>query len=145
MGEVFHSRSQVMPVVTGRLVDYLRIAPLHVGGITEARKMAALAEMHGVRTAFHGAADNGVIGQAAAVHLDVAIPNFGVQEWIDFVERPQTSEVLPTPCRVEDGYAVPNEAPGLGVDIDEKAAAKYPYEPAYMPLVRRADGTMFVY
>jgi mannonate dehydratase len=145
MGEVFHSRSQAMPLITGQLIDYIRVAPLHVGGLTEARKIAALAEFHQVKTAFHGAHDLGVIGQAAAVHLDLAIPNFGVQEWADFHAMEQICEVLPTPCRVEDGYAVPNELPGLGVDIDESAAAKYPYRPAYMPLVRREDGTMFVY
>ena len=127
------------------MIDYIRIAPVHVGGLTEACKIVAAAEFHQVRTAFHGAYDLGVIGQAAAVHLDLAIPNFGVQEWMDFHARPAICEVLPTPCRVEDGYANPNESPGLGVDIDEAAAARYPYRPAYMPHVRRQDGTMFVY
>ena len=145
MGEVFWSRSQCLPLVTGQLIDYLRIAPMHVGGLTEARKLCALAEMYQVRTAFHGAMDLGVIGQAAAVHLDMAIPNFGVQEWTDFEPLAQVREVVGPPCRVVDGYALPNEAPGLGVDINEAAAAKYPYQPAYMPLVRRADGSMFVY
>ncbi len=145
MGEVFHGRGQVMPLVAERLIDFIRIAPLHVGGLTEARKIAAFAEFHHVRTAFHGAADLGVIGQAAAVHLDLAIPNFGVQEWTDFTRRPEICEVVGPPCRLEDGYANPSDAPGLGVDIDERQAARHPYNPAYMPLVRRADGTMFVY
>jgi len=145
MGELFHSRYQALPLLTQQWIDYIRIAPLHVGGLTEARKIAAIAEAYQVKTAFHGAMDMGVIGQAAAVHLDVAIPNFGVQEWTDFLAYEQVCEVLPTPCRLEDGYAVPNESPGLGVDVDENAAAKYPYKPAYMPLVRREDGSMFVY
>jgi mannonate dehydratase len=145
MGEVFHSRAQALPLIREQLIDYIRVAPLHVGGVTEARKIAALAEFYQVRTAFHGPHDVGVIGQAAAVHLDLAIPNFGVQEWADFHQMPAVCEVLPTPCRVEDGYAMPNELPGLGIDINEAAAAKYPYKPAYMPLVRREDGTMFVY
>jgi len=145
MGELFCSRGQAVPLIGGRLIDYIRIAPVHVGGLTEARKIAAFAEMHHVRTAFHGAADLGVVGQAAAVHLDLAIPNFGVQEWIDFEARPQTREVVGPPCRLEDGYANPGEGPGLGVDIDEAAAAKHPYSSAYMPLVRRDDGTMFVF
>lgn len=145
MGELFHSRGQVLPLITNQWIDFIRIAPLHVGGLTEARKIAAIAEAYQVRTAFHGAADLGVIGQAAAVHLDVAIPNFGVQEWTDFQRMPQVCEVLPTPCRVEDGYALPGERPGLGIDINEAEAAKYPYKPAYMPVVRREDGSMFVY
>ncbi len=145
MGELFNSRSQAMPLIAGRLIDYIRIAPLHVGGLTEARKIASLAEFHEVKTAFHGAHDLGVIGQAAAVHLDLAIPNFGVQEWVDFHAMEQVCEVLPAPCRVEDGYALPNELPGLGIEIDEAAAARFPYKPAYMPLIRRQDGTMFVY
>ncbi len=145
MGEVFNARGQVKALITEQLIDFIRIAPLHVGGLTEARKIASLAEFFQVRTAFHGAADVGVIGQAAAVHLDVAIPNFGVQEWTDFHRSEQICEVLPTPCEIADGYANPRETPGLGVDINEAAAAKYPYRPAYMPHVRRADGTMFVY
>jgi mannonate dehydratase len=145
MGELFHSRWQLLPLLTEQLIDYIRIAPLHVGGLTEARKIAAIGETYQVKTAFHGAMDLGVIGQAAAVHLDVAIPNFGVQEWSDFHAFEQICEVLHSPCRLEDGYALPNEIPGLGVDIDEKAAARYPYKPAYMPLVRRQDGSMFVY
>ncbi len=145
MGELFHSRAQALPLIRDQLIDYLRIAPMHVGGLTEARKIVAMAEAYQVRTAFHGAADLGVIGQAAAVHLDVAIPNFGVQEWTDFHRMKQVCQVLPTPCRVEDGYALPSEQPGLGIDINEAEAAKYPYKAAYMPLVRRADGSMFVY
>src|SRR5207253_6066994 len=65
-------------------IDFIRIAPIHVGGITEARKICVLADTYFVRTAFHGASDLGPIGQAAAVHLDLAIPNFGVQEWMNF-------------------------------------------------------------
>ena len=145
MGEVFHSRTQAMPLIAGRLIDYIRIAPLHVGGLTEARKIAALAELHQVKTAFHGAMDLGVIGQAAAVHLDVAIPNFGVQEGTAFTAMPESCEVVGPPCRLADGYALPNDRPGLGVEIDEAAAARHPYKPAYMPIVRREDGTFVPY
>ncbi|HEX2915402.1 MAG TPA: enolase C-terminal domain-like protein, partial [Chloroflexia bacterium] len=126
-----------------QLIDFIRIAPIHVGGITEARKICVLAEAYAVRSAFHGAMDIGPIGQAAAVHLDKAIPNFGIQEWIGFPD--QVREVITGGCRVENGYTNPPEAPGLGVDINEEAARKYPYRRAYMPTVRRVDGTMHVY
>jgi mannonate dehydratase len=86
MGEIVHNRYDALPLLQNRWIDYLRCAPMHVGGITEMRKIAAVAETFGVRMAFHGAADLGPIAQAAAVHLDMVIPNFGVQEWVTFPE-----------------------------------------------------------
>jgi mannonate dehydratase len=143
IGEIISSRWDCLPLFQNHWIDFIRIAPIHVGGITEARKICVLAETYFVRTAFHGAMDLGPIGQAAAVHLDLAIPNFGVQEWVSFPE--QLQEVVTGLCYLQDGYAYPQEKPGLGVDIDEAAAQKYPYERAYMPTVRRIDGTMHVY
>jgi len=143
IGELFNTRWDCLPLFMNRWIDYIRIAPIHVGGLTEARKICTLAEAFHVKTAFHGAADIGPIGQAAAVHLDLIIPNFGVQEWVSFPAP--AYEVMPGACTFRDGYAYPNEKPGLGIDIDEDLAAKYPYKRAYMPLVRRLDGTMHVY
>jgi len=143
MGELFVSRWDCLPLFVEQLIDYIRIAPIHVGGITEARKICTLAEPYQIKTAHHGAADIGPIGQAAAVHLDLAIPNFGVLEWIEF--PPQAYDVMPGACTIKDGYAHPNEVPGHGVDINEALAAKYPYQRAFMPLVRRRDGTVHVY
>ena len=143
MGELFNSRWDCLPLFQNQWIDFIRIAPIHVGGITEARKIAVLAEPFQIRTAFHGAADIGPIGQAAAVHLDIAIPNFGIQEWVTFPEP--VHEVMPGACTFRDGCAYPNEAPGLGVDIDEEVAHKYPYQRAFMPIVRRVDGSMHVY
>jgi mannonate dehydratase len=143
IGEIFTGRWDCLPLFQNRWIDFIRIKPLHVGGITEARKILTLAEPYNVRSAFHGAADVGPIAQSASVHLQSVIPNFGVQEWTSYSEA--THEVLPGACAVENGYALPNERPGLGLDIDEDAAAKYPYQRAYMPLVRRADGSVHVY
>jgi len=145
IGELFTDRDQCLPLFQERLIDFIRIAPLHVGGITEARKLMAMAEPFGVRSAFHGAGDLGPISQAAAVHLQMVIPNFGVQEWSDFTARPVLCDLFPTPIALEDGYARPREAPGLGIDFDEALAARYPYQPHYMPLLRREDGTMHRY
>ena len=142
MGELFSSRWECLPLFQNRWIDFIRIAPIHVGGITEAKKIAVLADSFQVRTAFHGAADIGPIGQAAAVHLDLAVPNFGVQEWVSFPEP--VHEVMPGACEFREGYAYPNEAPGLGVDIDEDKAKRYPYERSFMPIVRRTDGSMHV-
>jgi mannonate dehydratase len=143
MGELITMREQCLVLFREQLIDYIRIAPIHVGGITEAKKIMTLAEPYQIKSAFHGAADIGPIGQAAAVSVDVVIPNFGVQEWTNFPEA--AYEVMPGACEMRDGYAYPNEAPGLGLDIREDLAVKYPYNPAWMPLVRRADGTVHVY
>ena len=143
MGELITTREQCLTLFREQLIDYIRIAPIHVGGITEAQKICVLAEPYQIKSAFHGAADIGPIGQAAAVSLDVVIPNFGVQEWTTFPEA--AYEVIPGACQRRDGYAYPNETPGLGLDIREDLAAKYPYQEAWMPLVRRGDGTVHVY
>ncbi len=143
MGELFVSRWDCIPLFVNQWIDYIRIKPQHVGGITEAKKIFALAEPYQVKSASHGARDIGPIGQAASVHVGLTIPNFGVQEWTDFSKTEH--DVFPGRAFFHDGYAHVQETPGLGVDVDERAAAKYPYQRAYMPLVRREDGTMHVY
>lgn len=143
IGEIFTSRWDCLPLFIARWIDFIRIKPLHVGGITEARKIMILAEPFNVRSAFHGAADIGPVAQAASVALQSVIPNFGVQEWTRYPEP--VTEVVSGICAMRDGFVYPNEQPGLGVDVDEDKAAQYPYRPAYMPLVRRADGSMHVY
>ncbi len=145
LGEIISDRETCIPLFVNRWIDYIRIAPLHIGGITEAKKVMALAEPFGVKSAFHGAADLGPISQAAALHVQMSIPNMGVQEWTDFASVPVLQEVFPEPCRLSDGYARPNEAPGLGIDFNEKRAETYPYKPVYMPHIRRADGTLHGY
>ncbi len=143
MGELFVSRWDCLPLFVNQWIDYIRIKPLHVGGITEAKKILAMAEPYQVKSASHGAMDIGRIGQAASVHVNLTIPNFGIQEWVDFPR--EAHEVFPGGAMYHDGYALPPETPGLGVDVNEAAAKKYPYRKAYMPLVRREDGTMHVY
>ncbi|MBI3912084.1 MAG: D-galactonate dehydratase family protein [Armatimonadetes bacterium] len=142
IGEIFTEREECLPLFQERLIDYIRIAPLHVGGITEARKILTLAEPFSVKSAFHGAGDLGPISQAAAVHLQMVIPNFGVQEWTDFRSQQALCDVFPTPCELHDGMTRPNEAPGLGIDFNEELAQKFPPRSYYMPMLRRADGTM---
>ncbi|MFM7321840.1 MAG: D-galactonate dehydratase family protein [Armatimonadota bacterium] len=143
IGEIFTNRWDILPLLQNGWIDYLRMKPLHAGGITEMRKLLILAEPYNVRSAFHGAGDVGPIAQSASVSLQMAIHNFGVQEWIVYPEQAYT--VATGACRLENGMAFPNEAPGLGMDIDEKEAAKYPYQQRYMPMVRRLDGTAHVY
>jgi mannonate dehydratase len=140
MGELFHSKYECLPLITEQLIDYIRCDIGHIGGITEARKIAAIAEPYQVLTAWHGPGDIGPATHAANVHLDCAIPNFGVQEMVFFPEA--VHEVMPGAPEFKDGYLLPSEKLGLGVDFNEDAAKKYPYTRSYLPTVRRADGSV---
>jgi mannonate dehydratase len=143
IGEIITSRWDCLPMFQNHWIDFIRTAPIHVGGITEIRRICTLADAYFVRTAFHGAMDLGPVGQAAAIHVDLSISNFGVQEWMGF--PPELYEVITGTCYVKDGMAYPEEKPGLGVDINEAEAKKYPYQQAYMPTHRRVDGTIHLY
>ena len=140
MGELFHSRYECVTLFTEQLIDFIRCDLTHIGGITEARKIAALAEPFQIKTAWHGPGDIAPMAHSANVHIDVSIPNFGVQEMVFFND--QINEVLPGAPRYENGRLWPNESPGLGCDINEAAAKKYPYKRAYLPTCRRADGSV---
>jgi mannonate dehydratase len=141
MGELFVHPAEWTPLVVNGLIDFIRVHISAIGGITPARKLAALCEAFGVRTAWHGPGDVSPVGHAANVHLDLAVPNFGIQEWSGFPEA--VREVFPGCPEVRGGYAYVSEAPGLGIDIDEDKAARYPCReglPAWT-LARRPDGS----
>jgi mannonate dehydratase len=123
-GELFTSPSEWTPLLVNRQIDFLRLHTSAVGGLTPARNAALLAGAFGVRTAWHGPPDVSPVGHAANLHLDLWAPNFGIQEWCRLPES--YYEVFPGMPVVRDGYMYPNDLPGLGVDIDEVAAAKYP-------------------
>ena len=93
-----------------------------------------------MQTAWHGPGDIGPIAHAANVHLDLGVPNFGVQEMVFFPE--QVQEVIPGAPDLRDGYLTVTDAPGLGTDINEDSPPKYPYQRAYLPTTRRADGSV---
>ena len=127
MGELFNHPREWTPLITGRLVDFMRMHITQMGGLTPARKVAAMGELHGVRTAWHGPDDVSPVGHALNLHLDLAVPNFGIQEYCGFDDR--TREVFPGIPQLRQGYLYPNDQPGLGIDIDETQAAKYPCQP----------------
>jgi len=113
---------------------------VHSGGITHLRRVLHLAELHRVRSGSHGATDLSPVCMAAALHLDLAIPNFGLQEYMRHTA--ETDAVFPHGYTFHDGMLDPGDAPGLGVTIDEELAARYPYQPAALPVTRLRDGTM---
>ena len=124
MGELFNNPSEWVELVTGRLIDFIRCHLSQVGGISAARKIAALCEFFRVRTAWHGPGDTSPVGHAAHVHLDLATTNFGIQEAIVFNDA--LKEVFPGCPELKDGMLWCNEKPGLGIDFNEELAAKYP-------------------
>ena len=141
VGEVFNSIWDCKQLIEEQLIDYIRATVVHAGGITHLRRIAAFAEMHNVRTGCHGATDLSPVCMAAALHVDLSIPNFGVQEYMHHTE--ETDAVFPHAYRYADGMLHPGDEPGLGVDIDETAAARFPYRRAFLPINRLEDGAMF--
>jgi mannonate dehydratase len=140
VGEVFNSIYDCHLLIQERLIDYIRATVTHAGGISHLRKIAALAELHHVRTGCHGATDLSPVAMAAALHFDLSVHNFGIQEHMP--HSADTDRVFPHAYTYEAGYMHPGEAPGLGVDLDEQLAASFPYERAYLPVARKEDGTL---
>jgi mannonate dehydratase len=142
VGEIFNSVWDCKDLIQNQLIDYIRSTVVHAGGISHLRRIADLAAMYQVRTGCHGATDLSPICMGAALHFDISIPNFGVQEYMR--HTPETDAVFPHAYSFEDGMMLPGDAPGHGVVIDEKLAAKYPYQRAYLPVNRLAhDGTLW--
>jgi mannonate dehydratase len=141
VGEVFNTIWDCKQLIEEQLIDYIRATITHAGGITHLRRIADFAAMYQVRTGCHGPSDLSPVCMGAALHFDLWAPNFGMQEYMGYPEP--ALEVFPHAWRFDDGYMHPGETPGHGVDIDEKLAAKYPYERAYLPVARLEDGTLW--
>ena len=140
VGEVFNTIYDCHRLIEEELIDYIRMSVAHGGGLTHLKKVASLAELHHVRTGCHAPTDISPVALAATLHFDLSVHNFGVQEHMPHTEA--TDRVFPHHYRYADGMLHPGDAPGLGVDIDETLVAECPYEPAYLPIARRLDGTI---
>jgi mannonate dehydratase len=142
MGELFNHPVEWLPLVSQRLIDFIRVHISQIGGLTPARKLAILCESYAVRTAWHGPGDVSPVGHAANIHLDLASWNFGVQEFAGWSERSQA--VFPGCPELRHGYVYANDQPGLGIDINEAEAARFPCDdtlPSWTN-ARRPDGTL---
>jgi mannonate dehydratase len=140
IGEVFNTIHDCEALLSGQLIDYIRTTVVHAGGLSHLRKIAHMAEVYQVRTGCHGATDMSPVCLAASLHFDLAIHNFGIQEYMRHTD--ETDRVFPHAYTFGNGALHPGERPGLGVDIDEALAAKHPYERAYLPINRKLDGTI---
>ena len=145
MGELFNNPNEWTRLVSDRLIDFIRVHLSQVGGLSPARKMAAMCEFFGVRTAWHGPGDVSPVGHAANVHLDLAVPNFGIQEAHGFCQA--EIDCFPGCPELRDGYFHANDNPGLGIDIDEELAAKFPVNDdppfdLFWGNIRNPDGTI---
>ncbi len=139
-GELYKSRWECLPAITNRWTDYIRCDVIRIGGITEARKIAALAETYDIKTAWHGPNDVSPITHAVNWHLNVSEYNFGIQE--DGTTDNLVKEVVSGGPVYKDGYLVMDDKPGIGCDVNEEAAARYPFRKAYIPICRAADGSL---
>jgi mannonate dehydratase len=140
VGEVFNSIWDAHNLIRNQWIDYIRMTLVHAGGFTHLKKVADFAELYHVRTGCHGATDLSPVTMAAALHFDTAIHNFGIQEHMPHSE--ETDQVFPHSYEFKNGLMYPGDKPGLGVDLDEALAAKYPYQRAYLPINRKPDGTI---
>jgi mannonate dehydratase len=146
MGELFSHPMEWTGLITDKQIDFIRVGFNHVGGLTPGLKIARLAEAFGVRTAWHGPGNIDPINHAAQGHVDLTIPNFGIQEDVDLGWGDVIQEVFPGCPPMRKGYMYLNEKPGIGVDVDEKLAAKYPFQPfpagtGFRFPIRKSDGT----
>jgi mannonate dehydratase len=140
IGEVFSTLWEFQQLITEQLIDHARAAVTHGGGISALRRLAALADVWQVKVSPHGPSDVSPIAMAASVHVALATPNHGIQEYMGYPG--QVHEVFRHAWTCTDGHLHPGDTPGLGVEVDEALAARFPYEPALLPVARRRDGSM---
>lgn len=124
VGELFNNPKEWDYLISERLIDFIRCHISQLGGITPAKKLATFCEVFGVRTAWHGPGDTSPVGHAANLHLDLSTYNFGIQEW--GLRGEAIYEVFPGTPVAKNGYATVSDKPGLGVEINEELARKYP-------------------
>lgn len=139
IGEVFNTIWDCMGFISGQYIDFVRTSVMHAGGISPSRQINDYASLYQVKVAPHGPSDVSPITMAASLHLDIATPNLGIQEYMGYPR--EALSVFQSDYSFDKGYLHPGDAPGLGVEFDEVAARAFPYERSYLPVAEREDGT----
>jgi mannonate dehydratase len=142
IGETFNTIWDCKDLIQNQLIDYIRVAATHAGGITALRRIADFASLFNVKLAPHGAPDLSPVCFAAHMHLDTWAPNFGIQEFVG-LGNDELKQVFQHNTEVVNGMAYLSDAPGLGVEFNEEAAKAFPYKRSYLPVSRLEDGTMW--
>jgi mannonate dehydratase len=140
IGEIFNTIWDFKDIIRDQLIDYVRGAVTHMGGITSLKKTLDYAAMYQIKSGMHGPTDISPVGMAAAMHLGLSIHNFGIQEYMKHGAK--TDQVFEQSFTWTDGYLHPGDKPGLGVELNVDEAGKYPYAQAYLPYNRLLDGTV---
>ena len=140
IGEVFNTVWDFQTLIREQLIDYVRAAVTHFGGVSPLKKLTDYAAQYQIKSGFHGPTDISPVGMAAQLHVGLAIHNFGIQEYMP--PSTATSSVFSHAFTFAGGYLHPGDAAGLGVELDESAAASFPYQQAYLPYARLRDGTV---
>lgn len=144
IGEVFNTIWNCNKLIENELIDFIRVSVTYAGGITPVKRIVDLAGMHHVRTGFHGAPSHSPLSMAAQGHLNAWAPNFGIQEYL-VLGTPECDALFPSEHKLVNGLFHVSDAPGLGVDFDEREAERYTYQPGSHPIVRLQDGTLWNY
>jgi mannonate dehydratase len=140
IGEIFNTVWDYQTLIREQLFDYVRSSVTHAGGISHLKKIVDFAAQYQIKTGFHGPTDVSPVGMAAAMHLGLAVHNFGIQEYMK--HSTEANEVFEQSFTFTDGLLHPGDQPGLGVSLNLDEAGKYPYQAAYLPFNRLHDGTV---
>jgi len=140
IGEIFNTVWDFKDLIREQLIDYVRGAVTHMGGITALKKTLEYAAQYQIKSGMHGPTDISPVGMAAAMHLGLSIHNFGIQEYMKHGAK--TDSVFEQSFTWNEGLLHPGDKPGLGVELNVDEAGRYPYEQAYLPYNRLADGTV---
>ena len=140
IGEIFNTVYDYQTIIKEQLIDYVRAASTHFGGISPLKKVMDFAAQYQIKSGFHGPTDISPVGFAAQLHVGLAIHNYGIQEYMQHSDK--TNEVFQQSMTFKDGYLHPGNEPGIGVEFNEEAAAAFPYQQAYLPYNRLVDGTV---
>ncbi|WP_439593015.1 D-mannonate dehydratase ManD [Microbacterium sp.] len=140
IGEIFNTVWDYQQIIREQLIDYVRSAVTHTGGISHLKKVLDYASQYQIKSGMHGPTDISPVGMAAAMHLGLSIHNFGIQEYMKHGAK--TDATFEQSYTWSEGMLHPGDKPGLGVELHLDEAGKYPYEQAYLPYNRLADGTI---